>query len=453
MTKSRKKTQTYAKTDVRYWRQRLTRRSNEEWHCRIGFGNHQDRWPLHTANRDTAATKARDIYLSLMAKGYEATRLAFKPWTVEVKKKAQPALTVGEFLAAVRSVFTGKPTTLTHYERKFRFLVAQLLELKSDRTKFDPRRGFKKHRKKIDSTPLAFVTPERITQWRVRYVQAAGNPLAQNSARVSAASIIANSKALFSKKVLAHVKLTLPNPLPFAGVDRGKLPRARYRSKVRIEALTKAAYGELKNTQPEAFKIYLLALGAGLRRGEIDCLTWEQFDFESCTLSVEVNQYGGTKTDSSAEIIDLSTDVAAYFEAERERSNSEFVIESAADPKAHSKHWNHYRCGGHFRALINWLRSQGVTDHTPIHSLRKEFGSLINKEFGIFAASAALRHSNIGITRAHYVDRKERIALDVSKLLTAPAASTPVNRKPANESPLTDQNEIPVQVTKMDIAA
>lgn len=447
MTKSKKKTQTYAKTDVRYWRQRLTRRSNDEWHCRIGFGNRQDRWPLHTANRDTAATKARDIYLSLKSKGYEATRLAFKPWTAEVEKKDQPAVTVGEFLTAVRSVFTGRQTTLTHYERKFRFLVAQLLELKSDRTKFDPKRGFKKHRNKIDATPLEFVTPERITQWRVRHVQAAGNPLEQNSARVSAASVIANGKALFSKKVLAHLKLTLPSPLPFAGVDRGKLPRARYRSKVNIEELTKAAYSKLKDTQPEVFKIYLLALGAGLRRGEIDCLTWAQFDFQKRTLSIEVNQYGGTKTDSSAETIDLSTDVAAYFEAERERSKSEFVIESAVDPKAHSKHWNHYRCGGHFRALINWLRSQGVTDRTPIHSLRKEFGSLINQEFGIFAASAALRHSNIGITRTHYVDRRQPISLDVSKLLTAPVASTPVNGKPAAGAQTDNNAAIPVVVS------
>jgi hypothetical protein len=49
--------------------------------------------------------------------------------------------------------------------------------------------------------------------------------------------------------------------------------------------------------------------------------------------------------------------------------------------------------------------------------LRKEFGSLINQKFGIFAASAALRHSNITITREAYVDRKERIALDIGELM------------------------------------
>ncbi len=52
----------------------------------------------------------------------------------------------------------------------------------------------------------------------------------------------------------------------------------------------------------------------------------------------------------------------------------------------------------------------------PLHTLRKEFGSLINSKFGIFAASSALRHSNITITREYYVDRKERIALNLSEL-------------------------------------
>jgi hypothetical protein len=58
-----------------------------------------------------------------------------------------------------------------------------------------------------------------------------------------------------------------------------------------------------------------------------------------------------------------------------------------------------------------------VETRNPIHTLRKEFGSLINQEFGIFAASAALRHSSIAITREHYVDRKERIALNLGDLV------------------------------------
>ena len=163
--------------------------------------------------------------------------------------------------------------------------------------------------------------------------------------------------------------------------------------------------------------MFLLALGAGLRRGEIDSLTWKQFNFRDGTLSIEVNEHGALKTDSSAETLDLFTDVASYFQEQMKASNSQFAISSTSEPQARSPHWHRYRCDVTFKALLAWLRSKGVPDRNPLHTLRKEFGSLINQKFGIFAASAALRHSNITITREAYIDRKERIALDLGELM------------------------------------
>lgn len=66
----------FSKTDVGYWRDKLFHRSNDDWHCRIGFGPRQDRWPLRTANREQAAARARDIWRSLQTKGFEATERA-----------------------------------------------------------------------------------------------------------------------------------------------------------------------------------------------------------------------------------------------------------------------------------------------------------------------------------------------------------------------------------------
>jgi integrase len=410
----------FPKTDARYWRDKLFTRSTDEYQVQIGFAGKQERWPLHTANKEDACAKARDIYKSLVTSGHEATRARFKPWVADAESNREGKLTVGEYIEAARAVFTGKATTFTTYERKFRFLVAQLIGMKSDRHKFDPVKGYKAHRAKIDDTPLDEITPDKTQKWRVAYVQAAGNPLAQQRARVTVASIITNSKALFSpKKIIRHLRIALPSPLPFDGIERGKLPRARYSSKVNPATIARDAYAELKQKHPEQFKIFLLALGAGLRRAEIDSLTWKQFDFHNGTLEIAANEYGGTKTENSAEKIDLSPDVVAYFKAEMKKRQSDFVISSAVDPEAHAEHWNHYRGNGHFKALIKWLRGKGVKDRTPLHMLRKEFGSIINQKFGIFAASSALRHANITITRDHYVDRKERIALDMAELLDA----------------------------------
>lgn len=395
----------FPKTDARYWREKVFTRSNDQYQCQIAFGGKQHRWPLKTTNKEKAAAKARDIYRSLMESGFEATRAKFKPWEVEAELNRIEKVTVGHYIDAARVVFSGKATTFLSYERKFRFLVAQLAGMKADKSKFDPAEGHRRFRKNIEATLLETITPQRVEQWRLNYIRTAGrSPVKQQSARVTAASIIQNCRALFAKKILKQLRQTaivLPSPLPFDGVERGKLPRARYRSKVNIEQIARDAYAELKEQQPELFKVFLLALGAGLRRGEIDALTWKQFNFRDGTLSIEVTEHGSLKTDSSAETLDLSPEVASYFQAQMQASNSAFVISSTADPQARSPHWNRYRGNAHFKALIDWLRSKGVTDRNPIHVLRKEFGSLINKQFGIFAASAALRHSNIAITRDH----------------------------------------------------
>ena len=102
--------------------------------------------------------------------------------------------------------------------------------------------------------------------------------------------------------------------------------------------------------------------------------------------------------------------MVSYFQEQMPKSQSEFVIKSKAAPMA-APHWNRYRCDGHFKALLVWLRAKGVTARNPLHTLRKEFGSLINQKFGIFAASAALRHSGIAITLISAVEEIGKVSL------------------------------------------
>jgi integrase len=50
------------------------------------------------------------------------------------------------------------------------------------------------------------------------------------------------------------------------------------------------------------------------------------------------------------------------------------------------------------------LRKHGVTARKPIHELRKEFGSMVNRKHGLTAAKDLLRHGDIAITAAYYID-------------------------------------------------
>jgi integrase len=251
-------------------------------------------------------------------------------------------------------------------------------------------------------------------------------------AQSTAISILRNAKALFSPRILkvlgADVRARLPKPLPFDHLELGKRPRTRYKSKVNPGELAAAAWKELKDEQPELFKIFLLAFGAGLRRGEIDRLTWSAFNWQRGTVSIEATEYGLAKTESSHDEIDLGQDLLDYFKAEMKNASGEFVI-GTAPSAAIAPHWNHYRCDCTFKRLLAWLRIHGITARNPLHTLRKEFGSLINQKFGIYAASAALRHSNIGITRDAYVDKKERTALNLFELIPQTETTKPQEQK------------------------
>ena len=67
-------------------------------------------------------------------------------------------------------------------------------------------------------------------------------------------------------------------------------------------------------------------------------------------------------------------------------------------------------------------RDHGVAGNRPLHSLRKEYGSQVCAKHGIYAASQALRHADIAITNAHYLDRPKRMTVGLGSLLKTSAS-------------------------------
>jgi integrase len=91
------------------------------------------------------------------------------------------------------------------------------------------------------------------------------------------------------------------------------------------------------------------------------------------------------------------------------------VIPSDRPPKTVTR-GDYYRCESHFDRLNAWLRSKGVNTQKPLHTLRKEYGSLINNVHGIHAASKALRHADISVTNNFYTDSRARVTPGLGKL-------------------------------------
>lgn len=65
------------------------------------FGGIRRRLTLGTALKEEAALKARDIYLSLVAKGWSATLAELAPKSAVEVMRSELGPTVGEFIAEV----------------------------------------------------------------------------------------------------------------------------------------------------------------------------------------------------------------------------------------------------------------------------------------------------------------------------------------------------------------
>ena len=264
----------------------------------------------------------------------------------------------------------------------------------------------------MDAVELGSVSPKDVMEWKNRRLrEAESDPLAKRRAVITVNSLIRNAKALFGKKILPFVEqsLTLSRPLPFDGVLMEKAPSMRYISKLDPYALLASAKAHLADSDPEAFKALILALVCGLRRSEIDNLLWRAFDFENKVLKVEHSEFHQLKSEDSAGVIDLDAETAELFRGHRMRCPRDlFVIVGDGRPGSQFKART-YRCDSVFKRLLAWLRANGVENDKPLHTLRKEIGSIIAAEHGIFEASRYLRHSDIRITSAIYADKKKTV--------------------------------------------
>jgi integrase len=425
------------RSHVDYWTPRLKKRSYldrdgrlaeiPEWQVRIAHLGRREWFNTGTANKAAAAEKARKIYLSLISKGWQATLDDFKP-DMQVSKDG---CTVGEFLDQVKAVSGLKPVTYEIYAKKFRSLVAGVFGIDGGKAKHDyVNGGHKAWLEKVSAVRLDRLAPAKVNEWKVRELKAASkNPLQLKRASVTLRSILLSSKALFTREIRKHLTLRLPLPLPLEGITLPEAGKSRYKSEINPALLLTAAERELAegiqdedqpaNPRPELFKIVLLALGAGLRRDEIDKLQWGQVQWVRSAIRVETTEHGSTKSAESEADVDVDPGLLEILKTYMPEpgKGSPFVIESAIQPRPQSVKNHHYRCNRHFKELVTWLRGKGLKSRNALHALRKEFGSQICAQAGIFAASIALRHSSINLTREYYIDKKQPAVFQVSKLL------------------------------------
>ena len=172
----------------------------------------------------------------------------------------------------------------------------------------------------------------------------------------------------------------------------------------------------------------LIALSAGLRRGEIDSLVWRQVDFDRQLVRIEPTDKAGLKTTDSRAEVAIDSRIVAILRGRfaKVKRPEAFVIESDAGGAGDAAWGRRYRADAVFVRLTEWLRANGVEARKPLHELRKELGALVTAEHGIYAASRVLRHSNVATTAAHYTDLKTRPVVEVGAWLDEGADIIPM---------------------------
>ncbi len=401
-----------SKTDARYWleKNRLFRDRSPDYSCRFTYKGRRERFCLKQPNKKVAASIAAEIYGHLLAHGWDETLRRYKG-IGDVEAEANET-TVGQVIAASQEASTARESSFESYAKSLRKIVAEIERI-GDGRKFDSKGGgTEAWRRRVDAVPISRITPERVIKWKNRRIRANSNdPASRSKAITTANSLIRNAKSIFGKRLLPYLnsQLELPSPLPFEGVSLEKSTSLRYHSTIDARALLDKAEQELRAEDAEAYKILTLALICGLRKGEIDNLLWDRFDFENATLTIESSQYHQLKSEDSSGELDLDQRTLAIFKEFRsDAPDSEFVINSPYKPASYRQSRS-YRCEAIFDRLNGWLRANGVDAQKPLHTLRKEIGSIIAAQYGIFQASRYLRHSDIRITAAVYADKKQRV--------------------------------------------
>jgi integrase len=415
-------TSSLPKNDVRYWLTRLFKERRGSgyrdagYSVRLAAGGRRERFQLGTASKYAAADKARAIYRSLATRGWGPTLAEFKAQGTPAAPPA-PEPTIGAFLAELRALHASKVRTLDAYAGSLRRIAAEIAGLPPG-GRGGSAEAHRLWREKVDALKLSILTAPAVARWREAFLARAGDdPRRQRSARVSVNTFLRESRSLFSPRHLEGLtSVVLPTPPPLAGLKLEKRTSARYQSGFDVLQLVKAASDELAEREPEMFKAFLLAVYAGLRRGEVDKLEWSQLNWQAGTVNVRATEFFKPKSEDGTRVVWLPAEALACFRGFAARATGRFVLESDVKP-ALGKRFDHYRASRTFAKLVAWLRGHGVEGEKPLHALRKEYGSIISQSYGLVAAKILLGHRDVSTTASHYLEVKGQPTVGLGHLL------------------------------------
>lgn len=423
------------KTHVDYWYDKVRKRNFlgrdglqveiPDWQVRIKHLGKEVRFNLKTANRAEAAVQAKDIYIYLMANGWDLTLAKYKPQT-----EKREDLTVLEFTEIYRGQIeqVEYPPLKRTYERYITSLlfictflgIKRIAQLSSDKVKKFTRRYLERGLKlgraessiKTSCNSHLRAGASLYSKEMMDGYERAGinlvNPFSgKRFRRIEIEAYTPMRHELLDSIWRDSIKLRdgdpkAPPPLP---VSKGGRPKANSPKRAKKKS-TRWKEPDWRKPHPEAFSLLLQELGLGFRRAEADMSEWSWFfiDQDGRRL-VEIKKTEFFTPKGKRKRI-LSVEPAIWDELHATYHEGARFVVSGKVPKIYTKKTapKHmvYRCDRHHRTLAAWLRKRGIDDMNPCHRLRKEFGSYVATSFGLFVCQRMLGHSSPKVTDDFY---------------------------------------------------
>lgn len=262
----------------------------------------------------------------------------------------------------------------------------------------------------IDALPVTVLTAALMRNLQTNVIHAAGaDNFKHDTARITANSIRRQARSLFAHNLLpAYTDLKLPDLSPFLSVRPVKEPPKHFKlPDPALLAKIRAAAPELKSTDPtkrdlNAYRIYLLSLGSGLRANEI---TWNEWNWIEKTedgyqIRIQTTEHFRPKG-KRLRIVPLEAwayqELAALRIPKLDPTAPDYILDGCKTEREKKA----------FKRFSAWMRSQGWTRKKKAHELRKLFGSIVCQQAGLSATQDLLGHASPTTTKGYYVDSME----------------------------------------------
>ncbi|MDQ8199368.1 tyrosine-type recombinase/integrase [Pelagicoccus enzymogenes] len=383
---------------------------------------------LETADDGEAASRARDLYELVVANGWTTGRRSFEAKLLNHARSLGKCATVKEIAEAYLRGGSGSIGTREEIVDNLYSLVSSVKGCEHPDYNRD-KDAHARWKELVGGTALGSISEEEFQCWRLKAER--GEVFSSKTGKPLALATIDKKlrlyRSIFGKKSLpAFKQLALPDDIPGISLPFFDPQPLGFVECVSSEFLMGKAVDLLFPDRLELLKVVLLCLCVGLRRGEVDRLTWRAFNFDERTIKLAPETLRRLKWRSSAGVLPLSQEINDFFKGLMgDHGKDGFVIRTPRgrnvanrklDTLADRKGSNKYRANSVFEKVMSWLGQQGVNCRNRIHYLRKAFGWDICVQEGIYAASKALRHSNVLTTEHSYMAKKVEVIASYSKV-------------------------------------